>query len=1118
MNGAFPFPSVLPPTAQDERLPIADTNVVENGTTAEAGKTSQGAGEDPMEEGEISEGELEDIYEPRQEVPPPSSHHGPGVTSSGLPRRESREVASQQAREGAPIGKDHPPSHYWEPGQSTRERSGSYSPYLSPREIQSNGLEHSASDAIDTPRTEINQGDMDITGASILNDEDGAGQSPNVTGECTPAAVAEAKKKAQDAILRLWPLNIRYQNYLDEGIDKELLDGLFTDLGLDPAAAKLVAEQPDPPPSTRVQERHSENNGTTSVIKEPKAVNDLPKKVEKLQDKGEERKDRIARLLAAKSSKSTAPAAEATAEKSAPETAKPVPVKPTVVPKTVVAAQDVTPQTAPPQTVEPEPTMTPNAPSLPKSQSEKSKEKSKLIQQKMEALKKQREASRSAQPQAATTPATKSSVPQSPTRPSSPNINENTSGPGHSDLTAAPAQPSPDQPPTTVETSDTNGAASIPGLFLSSTPQPSPGVIERKRPVAADLNEYSDAAVHKRPFGHKRHSRPFLIAVSDDEDDTEMDIDSPDEEMAPIRRPSTPVRTASFRDYPALPDNIPHRQLSSPKTVGTPTGYGSGIDLENMNKQIEDMKRKIAEAEARKKTKQSSNGSPYPFHSQNQSKEGSAETTSAPQLISGAAAALRVELEDDAQAIAPMSEPASHPTSPAPLKLPKVRGQKGERRPPLRARVASERLPIIEAHRKEQMRHLKELQTEVARIEKEIQASLKEEERLREEVADLVPDELPQESSESEATSAEPRPEPQSMDKFPEKQVEPSNPTSLISQPQVTTDEPSSTEAVDECESTRVVDEDVRTMMDTGLEEASKDVTQVQATTEAETSVNEAIPSANDVLASEGDAWQQMGRDDADSDLDSDVAMDEAEDSSSEDGESMDEYEPTEAGVELPNHEALADSAPNGHMSINDVAVLETGDADLQGVSATSPAVQAISGVQGASETPSESGREIEQSPKPSDAHLDPGSSKSTFVPYETPLHCFHAYRFHPEFKDNVAGGLRSLTYSNKIDMQREVCPDELTSGVCPRGDQCEFQHFENMKAPDDQILLQLGGYGNFEGEQQQQYISGLRELLTDFRNRKVKDFQTIGDGIVEYRAKFQGDKTKILPLGHVAL
>ncbi|KAM0542753.1 hypothetical protein ACHAPJ_012636 [Fusarium lateritium] len=74
------------------------------------------------------------------------------------------------------------------------------------------------------------------------------------------------------------------------------------------------------------------------------------------------------------------------------------------------------------------------------------------------------------------------------------------------------------------------------------------------------------------------------------------------------------------------------------------------------------------------------------------------------------------------------------------------------------------------------------------------------------------------------------------------------------------------------------------------------------------------------------------------------------------------------------------------------------------------------------------------------------------------------------------------------------------------------------MQVPDDQILLQLGAYGNYEEEQQQQYVEGLRALLTDFRNRKVKDFQAISKGIIEYRAKFHGDKTKILPLGGVTL
>jgi len=72
--------------------------------------------------------------------------------------------------------------------------------------------------------------------------------------------------------------------------------------------------------------------------------------------------------------------------------------------------------------------------------------------------------------------------------------------------------------------------------------------------------------------------------------------------------------------------------------------------------------------------------------------------------------------------------------------------------------------------------------------------------------------------------------------------------------------------------------------------------------------------------------------------------------------------------------------------------------------------------------------------------------------------------------------------------------------------------------AIDDQILLQLGAHGNCEAEQHDQYVEGLRELLTDFRKRKVKDFDAISNGIIEYRAKFLGDKAKILPLGAVTL
>uniref|UniRef100_A0A1Y1MTT8 C3H1-type domain-containing protein n=1 Tax=Photinus pyralis TaxID=7054 RepID=A0A1Y1MTT8_PHOPY len=110
------------------------------------------------------------------------------------------------------------------------------------------------------------------------------------------------------------------------------------------------------------------------------------------------------------------------------------------------------------------------------------------------------------------------------------------------------------------------------------------------------------------------------------------------------------------------------------------------------------------------------------------------------------------------------------------------------------------------------------------------------------------------------------------------------------------------------------------------------------------------------------------------------------------------------------------------------------------------------------------------------------------------------------------------MTYSNKIDVKKELCPDELAGQQCPRGSQCEFQHFETMQAPDDQILLQLGAADHYDEEQKQKYIAGLRQLLTDFRARKVKDFNTISQGIVEFRARFIGDRTKILPLGSISL
>lgn len=81
-----------------------------------------------------------------------------------------------------------------------------------------------------------------------------------------------------------------------------------------------------------------------------------------------------------------------------------------------------------------------------------------------------------------------------------------------------------------------------------------------------------------------------------------------------------------------------------------------------------------------------------------------------------------------------------------------------------------------------------------------------------------------------------------------------------------------------------------------------------------------------------------------------------------------------------------------------------------------------------------------------------PGSS---LMPYESPLRYFHAYRFHPEYRNAVTGGLKSLTYSNRINPEKELCPRELNGEQCP--DNCEFQHFGAISPPGESFQILNG-------------------------------------------------------------
>lgn len=49
--------------------------------------------------------------------------------------------------------------------------------------------------------------------------------------------------------------------------------------------------------------------------------------------------------------------------------------------------------------------------------------------------------------------------------------------------------------------------------------------------------------------------------------------------------------------------------------------------------------------------------------------------------------------------------------------------------------------------------------------------------------------------------------------------------------------------------------------------------------------------------------------------------------------------------------------------------------------------------------------------------------------------------------------------------------------------------------------------------EQKDEYIKGLRILILDLRERKIKDLDAIAEAIAQYRLRFLNDSSRVLPL-----
>lgn len=488
------------------------------------------------------------------------------------------------------------------------------------------------------------------------------------------------RKQAQDAIQRLWTLNVRYQNFVDEGIDETLLGNLFEELGFEMGAPHSSTTVPRRAVSeTKTADEPGRTDGIPQQIETEKSAGRAPAK-----DASESRKDRIARLLAAKNSKSNTAA--------------------TTAPSPSTAAPALAPAS--------------------KAQTEKSK----LLYKKMEALRKARELEARGRKRSHPDEL----PPQS--HQANSNADNSTASSSHDMAAGGLHRTSPEHASSEISSPNGQLPPSIPGLFLSSTPQPphATQVLNLERPASTSLID-SNPRPFKRPFGHVRRPRPFLIDVSDDEDDAEMDLDSPEQRTIQLATkeavPPSLQTTLSFRSAPSFGDSAAAaKQYSSP--MATPPGASSDNsvtrdNLDNMTKKIEAMKKRIAEAEARKKAKQSRLNSPA-LPALIESPNISFEAVIPSQDLAVHVPSTSIE----AQELSRSTPPISNSSPMAPSRSSEASPQSGIGRRS-RSVAASERLPFVEARRREQQLKLTLLRAQVENMQREIQRSMEEEEKLR---------------------------------------------------------------------------------------------------------------------------------------------------------------------------------------------------------------------------------------------------------------------------------------------------------------------------------------------------------------------------------------------------
>lgn len=573
--------------------------------------------------------------------------------------------------------------------------------------------------------------------------------STNGVGTANGKSRAESRKKAQAAILNLYPYGIRFQTFVDEGFKEDIVGPLYDELQLSRSSPK------------------------SSNAPEPSSKSDVegPLYRSQLHHEG------ISPILA-----NGSPADQVQAPKAGQYS---------IAPLSVTTNGNVAPPNATIPQTPTDQTKTPVAPAPAKSVS--MQEKDKAIKSKMEALRKSREDR--AQKKVAARSAFSSAIP--PVQDEQSKVVEELSTPKEAlaaathSLSESPSMLTNDlvpsvASPTSVSTpqnmSDPTSKIApaqhqlpaIPGLFLASSaahPAPQASIQnslppsipnnQRKRPVAADFDDsLSSMATFKRPFGQSRNEKPLVIDVSDDElsdsEDVEMDLESVGDDS-----PALPSRKMSDHRAAAQANPNPNsfgqsKEWSSPlfsSPAGTPpisqqiprAPYGRPEILQRKESEIQELKKKIAEAEAKKRAKQTPTGVRTPRVAESaattpQQNDAASSQVHTPSQVQQLIEAADKKIVQDQERLAAAQAVDAAKVAEIKLRAAEQKRQASEQKRLRREKIASD-LAAIKASEEEELAIIEQKKAEVAEKEANLKKTLENKQKMLEEMYLLGQDE-----------------------------------------------------------------------------------------------------------------------------------------------------------------------------------------------------------------------------------------------------------------------------------------------------------------------------------------------------------------------------------------